>query len=222
MRQGCIGRLRAGGLQNRTGAVIEPRDPLDAACYTMAVNAIFEAAKEVAVFMQARHWRFCVIGGLAVQRWGEPRATLAADMTLLTRLGGEERYATPLLEAFRSRIPDALSFALARRVLLLKASNGKDVDICFGALPFEEEMIRRAIQFEFAPGLILPCCTAEDLFVMEAFASRSRDWLDAESVVTRQEHVDTDYLLQQLNTLRDLKEAPEIAERAQRILSRRP
>jgi hypothetical protein len=39
------------------------------------MNALFEAAKEVADFMKARRWKFCVIGGLAVQRWGEPRLT---------------------------------------------------------------------------------------------------------------------------------------------------
>jgi len=48
------------------------------------MNALFIAAKEVADFMKARRWKFCVIGGLAVQRWGEPRLTQDADLTLLT------------------------------------------------------------------------------------------------------------------------------------------
>ena len=39
------------------------------------MNAIFAAAKEVADFMQARGWEYCIIGGLAVQRWGELRTT---------------------------------------------------------------------------------------------------------------------------------------------------
>jgi hypothetical protein len=30
------------------------------------MNALFVAAKEVAEFMRARGWKFCVIGGLAV------------------------------------------------------------------------------------------------------------------------------------------------------------
>jgi len=34
------------------------------------MNAIFAAAKEVCDFMKKRRWKFCVIGGLAVQRWG--------------------------------------------------------------------------------------------------------------------------------------------------------
>ncbi len=51
------------------------------------MNALFEAAKEVCDFMKARHWEFCVIGGLAVQRWGELRTTLDADLTLFTGFG---------------------------------------------------------------------------------------------------------------------------------------
>lgn len=182
------------------------------------MNAIFAAAKEVCDFMKARRWRFCIIGGLAVQRWGEPRTTLDADLTLLTGLGDEEGFATELLAEFRPRIPDALSFSLVRRVLLLYASNGKSIDVSFGALPFEEEMVRRAVQQNFAPGVVLPCCTAEDLFVMKAFASRPKDWLDAESIVVRQERLNSRYIIEHLRALCELKETPEILERAEQAL----
>ena len=37
-------------------------------------------------------------GGLAVQRWGEPRLTRDADLTLLTGFGKEARFASALLE----------------------------------------------------------------------------------------------------------------------------
>ncbi|MDD3544925.1 MAG: hypothetical protein PHG96_06150 [Kiritimatiellae bacterium] len=185
------------------------------------MNALFAAAKEVCDFMKARRWKFCIIGGLAVQRWGEPRATLDADLTLLTGFGDEDRYVTVLLDAFDSRIEDGLNFALTRRVLLLKASNGKQIDISLGALPFEASMMRRAVHVEFCPGLTLPCCTAEDLFVMKAFASRPKDWLDAESIVTRQGSLNRRYILEQLCALCELKETPEIVERAQRLLARK-
>ena len=185
------------------------------------MNALFEAAKEVCDFMKARRWNFCVIGGLSVQRWGEPRATLDADLTLLTGFGDEERYVTALLDAFNSRIENGLHFALTRRVLLIKASNGKPIDISLGALPFEASMMRRAVPVEFCPGLTLPCCTAEDLFVMKAFASRPKDWLDAESIVTRQGRLNQRYILEQLRALCELKETPEIVERAQRLLARK-
>lgn len=185
------------------------------------MNALFVAAKDICDFMKTRRWKFCVIGGLAVQRWGEPRATLDADITLLTGFGDEERYAATLLAVFDSRIPNALSFAITKRVLLLRAPNGKDVDISFGALPFEAQMIRRAVRQEFAPGLVLPCCTPEDLFVMKAFSSRTRDWLDAESIVVRQKHLNRRHILKHLGALCELKETPEIVERARRLLAER-
>ena len=36
-----------------------------------------------------RGWRFCFIGGLAVQKWSEPRVTDDVDLTLFTGLGTE-------------------------------------------------------------------------------------------------------------------------------------
>jgi hypothetical protein len=186
------------------------------------MNVLFEAAEEVCGFMAAHEWESCIIGGLAVQRWGEPRTTLDVDMTLLAGWGEEGLYATALLERFESRIPDGHAFALARRVLLLRASNGRDVDIALGALPFEAGMIRRAVEVEFAPGLILPCCTAEDLFIMKAFAGRPRDWLDAESIVIRQTSLDEKYIVAQLSDLCELKESPEVLERAMRLLQEKP
>lgn len=186
------------------------------------MNALFEAAREVGEFMTARRWEFCIIGGLAVQRWGEPRTTLDADMTLLTGWGEEEAFVTAILDRFESRLPDGLAFALSRRVLLIRASNGRDVDISLGALPFETDMIRRATPVEFAPGVVLPCCTAEDLIIMKAFAARGRDWLDVESIVIRQKSLDSAYILAHLTDLCELKESPDILERAKALFVARP
>ena len=157
---------------------------------------------------------------MAVQRWGEPRTTLGADITLLTRWGEEERYVSEILNQFKSRVPDGRAFALSHRVLLIQATNGKAVDIAQGALPFEVSMVHRAVPVEFAPGLILPCCTAEDLFVLKAFATRPRDWLDTESIAIRMPGLNKEHILSNLRELCELKEAPEIVERAEAILGR--
>jgi hypothetical protein len=186
------------------------------------MNALFAAAKEVCDFMQARHWKFCIIGGLAVQRWGEPRLTRDADLTLLTGFGEEERFADALLERFQGRRPDARAFALDNRVLLLRASNGNDVDVSFGGLDFEIRMLKRATPFEFDVGVVLPTCSAEDLFVMKAFATRPQDWLDARGIVVRQaKGLNKAYILRHLTVLCELKETPEIVEMARRILGRK-
>jgi len=41
---------------------------------------VLAAAEEVQIFCQKHGWSFCFIGGLAVQRWGEPRLTQDADL----------------------------------------------------------------------------------------------------------------------------------------------
>jgi hypothetical protein len=50
----------------------------------MSLDPILEAALELERFCGAKGWRFCFIGGIAVQRWGEPRFTADADLTLLS------------------------------------------------------------------------------------------------------------------------------------------
>ena len=148
------------------------------------MNALF-AAREVCEFMKKRKWRFCIIGGLAVQRWGEMRTTLDADISLFTGFGEEKRFADELLAHFQGRRRDARAFAVQHRVLLMRASNAKDVDVAFAGFPFEEQVIKRASPFEFESGVVLSTCSAEDLFVMKMFAARGKDIQDAETVAIR-------------------------------------
>lgn len=182
------------------------------------MNGILEAAAELCAFMGARQWKFCIIGGLAVQQWGEPRTTLDADFSLLTGWGEEERYVSELLEHFSSRIPDAAAFALAHRVLLLRASNSHDIDIALSALPFEESMVDRAVLIPFSAEHVLPCCTAEDLVVMKAFAGRPRDWIDVEGAIRRNPKIDRVYILGQLEPLCAMREDRETLTRVERLL----
>lgn len=183
------------------------------------MNALFVAAKEVCDFMTARKWQFCIIGGLAVQRWGEPRRTMDVDLTLLTGFGDEEPFARELLGTFKPRRSDALEFSLLNRVILFWATNEAPVDVSFGALPFEVAMLKRATPFEFAPGVVLPTCSAEDLLVMKAFAGRPHDWTDARGVVVRQKgNLNKRYILGHLKSLYELKETPEMMTMAEKVL----
>lgn len=72
---------------------------------------VIQAAFDLQSICEARAWRFCFIGGLAVQRWGEPRETVDVDLTLLTGFGGEEEFIDILLQEFQGRIPNAAQFA---------------------------------------------------------------------------------------------------------------
>ena len=76
------------------------------------MNPIFRAAVDVQRFCDDQQWRFCIIGALAVIRWGEPRLTQDVDLTILTGFGGEDRYVDALLRRFMGRREDARAFAL--------------------------------------------------------------------------------------------------------------
>jgi len=124
------------------------------------VTPLFEAACDLQAFLTQRQWRFCIIGGMALLRWGEPRFTRDVDVTLLSGFGREEQFITPLLTSgYRGRIADAAAFALRNRVLLLQSPNGVPIDIALGGLPFEEVVVERSSLFEFAPGCSLRTCS---------------------------------------------------------------
>lgn len=151
---------------------------------------------------------------MALQRWGEPRQTVDVDLTLLTGFGSEEAFITPLVEEFEPRIPDARRFAIEHRVLLLRSASGVGLDIALGALPFEERAVSRSSLFAYTADIALRTCSAEDLIVMKAFASRGQDWVDVERVIQRQgETLDWPYIDEQLAPLVELKGEPEILER---------
>jgi hypothetical protein len=71
----------------------------------MSLDPILTGACELQDFCQARGWHFCFIGAIAVQRWGEPRFTADADLTLLSGFGSEEQFIEPLCAHFRPRPP---------------------------------------------------------------------------------------------------------------------
>ena len=102
---------------------------------------VIRAAEELQRVCEDQGWRFCIIGGLALQRWGEPRETVDVDLTLLTGFGNEPPFIEILMAQFEGRIEHADEFALSRRVLLLRAKSGVGLDIALGGLPFEEYVL---------------------------------------------------------------------------------
>ena len=64
------------------------------------LSGVLAAAGELQRFCRGQGWRFCFIGGIALQRWGEPRFTQDVDLTLLTGFGNEETFVDAALGAF--------------------------------------------------------------------------------------------------------------------------
>lgn len=169
-------------------------------------------------FLRARRWRFCIIGGLAVARWGRPRTTEDVDISLLTGLGNESRIVERILRDFDPRSADAAAFALESRVLLITASNGISIDVALTAYPFEEEIVRRASKYQFAKGVRLTTASAEDCILMKAIASRPRDWQDIRDIAQSQsQHLEWDYIERQLVGLSEAIEADDLIMRLEDV-----
>ena len=183
------------------------------------MNELTRLALGLQEFWKEKGWEACVIGGLAVQAWGEPRFTMDVDVSLWAAVGGEEGLVDAWLNKFPSRIPDARKFALENRVLLLRGPEGIGVDIALGCLPFEKQAIRNAVEVELEPGARLRVCRPEDLVVMKAFADRPQDWLDLRGILIRQKRrpMDWAHICRELKPLAQAKEKPELVERLESL-----
>ncbi len=172
-------------------------------------------------FCSSQNYRFCFIGGLAVQRWGEPRLTVDADLTLITGFEKESDFIASLTKKFRTRRPDAAEFALTSRVLLLSASNGTPIDIALAGLPFEQRTVTRASPWKISEKAAFITCCAEDLIVHKAFANRDLDWLDLRGILVRQiKHLNVALIFEELRPLLQLKEQPEIEDRLRQMIDK--
>jgi hypothetical protein len=181
------------------------------------VNQLVAQAAAVQRFCDSHGWRSCIIGGIAVIRWGEPRLTRDVGVSLFAGFGREHEYARAILDVLPPRIDGALAFAVANRVLLVRAADGIPVDIALAGFPFEQEIIDRASLHEYLPGIELRIVSAEDLIVLKAFANRPRDWADIAGIAARQRTLDWETISQRLDPLVVLKGEPEILQTLLRI-----
>ena len=187
---------------------------------TQGLEELLLGALSVQGLLQEKGWRFCFIGGVAIQRWGEPRFTRDIDLTLVTGFGNEEGFVDELLKGLQPRRPDARGFALAHRVLLARTREGIDVDIALGALPFEERTVARATPWEVRSGLSLMTCSCEDLLTHKVFAGRNLDWGDAERILVRQHgRISLSQVRAELAPLLELKGQPEAMAQFDRLIA---
>lgn len=185
------------------------------------MNRLVRAASEVQALLESKGIGFCFIGGFAAQRHAEPRVTRDVDVSVLTGLGNEAPVIDALLSRFAPRREDARAFALRARVLLLATDDGIGIDATLTALPYEAEVIARSSLFEFAPGVLLRTCSAEDLLVLKVFAGRPIDWRDVEMVLRRyRADLDYDYVDARLAPLIEAKGEPELLEEFARLRRR--
>ena len=182
---------------------------------------LYRSATEIQEFFRQRDWQFCIIGGVAVLRWGHIRATKDVDVTLLSGFGREELFVDELLKAFSFRPPGSRDFALRNRVMLLTDRHGIPLDVALGAIPFEERTVQRSSLWEAQPGVFLRTCSAEDLLVHKCFANRAIDWADVEGILARQAgKLDLEMVRSELRPLLEMKEDPGILRQLETLIVR--
>lgn len=172
-------------------------------------------------WLDAAGWRACIIGGLAVQRWGEPRLTQDVDLTVLVGLGDEARFVDGVLARFQPRREDARAFALTYRVLLVRASVGVPIDIALGGTRFETESVERSSEWDIEAGAMIRTCSAEDLLLHKLIAGRPRDLADIETIVARQgRRLDVARVRTLVAVFAELKEDSELGRPFEEALSK--
>jgi hypothetical protein len=179
------------------------------------VNPRLEAAWEIHQFLTENGLKYAIIGGLAVQNWGEPRFTRDVDLTIAAPLTDSSADLIQLIsEHFPSRTEDPVAFAKSTRMVLVNASNGVELDISLALPGYEDGLFARAVDYEIEPGKNIRLCSAEDLVIHKAVAGRPQDVSDIQGVVFRQGgRLDTVYIRHWLKEFGDALGNPEIVER---------
>ena len=102
---------------------------------------LIQAAVGIARFLEDRGIPYAIIGGLALQHWGEPRMTRDVDVTVLVPPEGLTPFIEGVFGKFHPRFTDTREFALRHRVLLIQNKNGIPIDISLGIPGYEEEAL---------------------------------------------------------------------------------
>ncbi len=178
------------------------------------MNLQFKTVWELHQFLTQDKIPYAVIGGMALQYWGEPRFTRDVDVTIMATLGEEEAVLQKIFAAFPPRIPDALNFAIKHRVCLVKSREGGEIDISLGIPGYEEQVIERAVKCNLYNKYTVNICSAEDLIIHKAIAGRPQDLVDIEGIILRQGNkLDVGYIQDWLKNFSDLLETEDIIER---------
>lgn len=184
-----------------------------------ALGGLTEALRAVSAWLAAAKVDFAVVGGVAASLHGKPRVTKDVDIVALADdASWEGLVQAAALHGIFPRIGDALEFAKNTRVLLLVHRPSKiEVDLSFGMLPFESELVRRARAVDVGE-IRFPLATPEDVIVMKALALRPRDVADIEGIVESSAELDLGRVRSTLSQLSAALESDDHVSRLEEIL----
>jgi predicted nucleotidyltransferase len=181
-----------------------------------ALNRLLQAAWELHQFFTERKIPYVIIGGIAVQHWGEPRVTVDIDLTVMFPHGVEE-FVALVSRRFQLRSVDPVDFARRTRVVPIQTANAVAVDISLGVPGYEDQVMQRAVEYPIARGKRIRICSAEDLVIHKAVAGRDKDLADLTRIIQKQgDQLDAAYIRHWLAIFADLLASDEVAARFER------
>jgi hypothetical protein len=168
-----------------------------------AATAVVEALKEYGV-------KPVLIGGLAAGMLAQPRVTRDVDVLVIFDTENAEELIEHLVQrGFQPRFGEMAEAARSSRIIsVLHIPTNSIVDLLLGCMPFDEELVRRAIVQETA-GQSFTIPTPEDLIILKTLAGRPKDLEDIRNVALTYPHMDRARIEQWLRDYGQLMENPE-------------
>ena len=138
---------------------------------------------------------YMVIGGQAVQLYGEPRMTRDIDLTLGLGSEGLDRVVAVCGRCGLKPLPAAPA-QFVRETMVLPAFDertGIRVDFVFSATEYERQAISRSRPVELG-GVSVRFAAVEDVVIHKLVAGRPRDLEDARGIVAKNPGLDRGYV----------------------------
>lgn len=174
------------------------------------MNALERAVGSLARFLEERRIPYMVIGGIANLVWGEPRATIDVDASVLVEEAAWPAFIKDLGTAFRVIPKDPVAFLRDTHVLPVETGDGIRIDLVWAKLPYEHKAIARATVEEVA-GHRVRVCRPEDLMIHKIISERPQDREDVRAIVRQQgSRLDRRYLDQAVRALSRALDQPEL------------
>ena len=176
------------------------------------MKALDSAISELAGFLEANGIPYMVIGGMANSVWGEARSTIDVDVSIWAEGADSDSITERLIAKFTPRSKHSKEFLDRTRVLVLKNSQGVELDVLYALLPYEKEAIERAVPITIQ-GKPVRFCTAEDLILHKILSERPKDREDVRGVLRRRgAELDYGYLDPRVRGIAEMLERSEISE----------
>jgi hypothetical protein len=161
-----------------------------------------------------------IIGGVAVGLLTVPRATKDLDGLLVLDIDASGEFLRVASACgFEPLFSEVEEFVKQSRIApLMYRPTGVRVDVAFGSMPFEEEILLRANEYVDAD-LTVRLPTPEDLIIMKAIAHRQQDLADILQVARFYPNLDRNRVKQWVLDYGELLETPELWSEIEPLLN---